>query len=100
MKWNGIVSQSCQRPIATRFAAANATHATSSPLRRSNPIPRVADGLDRGGAELLAQPADADVDDVRARVEVVAPYLGEEPLAADDLARVQHEVVQEAELPV
>ena len=34
-------------------------------------------GLDRRiRAELLAQSADADVDDVGARVEVVAPHLG------------------------
>src|SRR5438552_18673407 len=114
MKWNGTVSQLCHRAIATRFAAAKATHAISkrkAPTRRrrprgragfarasvglrsSNPIPRVPDGLDRLGAELLPQPPDADVDDVRAGVEVVAPDLREQALAAHDLAGVQHEVV-------
>src|SRR2546423_14383615 len=100
MKWNGIVSQLCHRHIATRFAAANATHAISSDLRRSNPVPRVANGLDRVGAELLPQAADADVDDVRARVEVVAPDLREQALAADDLAGVQDQVMEEPELAV
>src|SRR5438270_12420591 len=50
--------------------------------------------------ELLAQSADADVDDVRARVEVVAPDLGEQALAAHDLARVEDQVVEEPELAV
>ena len=61
----------------------------------------MADGLDRGvGAELLAQAPDADVDDVRAGVEVVAPDLGEQALAAEHLAGVVDEVVQQPELAV
>src|SRR3989440_4490418 len=121
MKWNGTVSQLCHRAIAARFAMAKATHAISrrkAPTRRrrstgragfarasvglrsSNPIPRVPHGLDRLGAELLPQPADADVDDVRARVEVVAPDLGEQALATHDLAGVQNQVMEEPELAV
>src|SRR5205085_7936531 len=101
----------CHRAIAARFAIANATHANSrrkAPTRRrrprgragfarasvglrsSNPIPRVPDGLDRLSAELLPQPADADVDDVRARVEVVAPDLGEQALPAQGLDGAEH----------
>src|SRR5919198_296516 len=101
MKWKGIVSQGSQRPIATRFATANAPHPSSSALGLRKAVPRVADGLDRRfGAELLAQAADADLDHVRARVEVVAPDLGEQALAAHDLARVEREVVEEPELAV
>src|SRR5919197_1716532 len=101
MKWNGIVSQGSQRPIATRFATANAPHPSSSALGLRKAVPRVADGLDRRlRPELLAQPPDADLDDVRARIEVVAPHLGEQALAADDLARVEREVVEETELAV
>src|SRR5919197_2383632 len=101
MKWNGIVSQGSQRPIAMRFATANAPHPSSSALGLRKPVPRVADGLDRRlRPELLAQTADADLDDIRARVEVVAPDLGEQTLAAHDLARVEREVVEEPELAV
>src|SRR5437764_14640619 len=101
MKWNGIVSQLSQWIIARRFATAKRPHPRSIALSRGKAVPRVADGLDRRvGAELLPQPANADLDDVRAGIEVVAPHLGEQALAADDLARVLQEVVQEAELAV
>src|SRR5919201_2355062 len=101
MKWNGTVSQDCQMTMPTRFATANTPHASSSRLGLGKAVPRMADGLDRRlRAELLAQAADADLDDVRAGIEVVAPHLGEQALAADDLARMLQEVVQEAELPV
>src|SRR5919198_6460998 len=101
MKWKGIVSHGSQRPIATRFAAANTPHASSSRLGLGKAVPRVADGLDRRlRAELLAQTADADLDDVRTRVEVVAPDLGEQALAAHDLAWVEREMVEEPELAV
>src|SRR2546421_5578308 len=101
MKWNGIVSQGSQIAIAARFATANAPHASSRRLGLGKAVPGMADGLDRRfRAELLAQAADADLDDVRARVEVVAPDLGEKTLAAHDLARVEGEVVEEPELTV
>src|SRR5919204_6494682 len=101
MKWNGIVSQRSHRTIASRFAIENPNHASSTDLRRRNAIPGMADGLDRGGgAELLAQSTDADVDDVRARVEVISPDVGEEALAADHLARALDEVMEQLELPV
>ena len=61
----------------------------SSGLRRRSSIARVAHSLDRSvRPELVAQATDADVDDVGARVEVIAPDLREQALAADDLARV------------
>src|SRR5436309_216739 len=104
MKWNGIVSHGSQIAIATRFATAKAPQPSSSgvgSLRLGKAVPRMADGLDRRfRPELLPQAADADLDDVRARVEVVAPDLGEQALAADDLARVEREVMEEAELAV
>jgi len=57
--------------------------------------------LDRGfRSEFLAQTTHADLDDVGARVEVVAPDLGEQALAADNLARVFNEMVKQPELPV
>src|SRR5438874_5791240 len=101
MKWNGIVSQLGHRPMATRFAAAKVPQAASIGLRRSKAIARMADRLDRRvGAQLLAEPADADVDDVRPWIEVVAPDLGQEPLAADHLARMLHQLMQDTELAV
>src|SRR5919206_3666065 len=101
MKWNGTVSHDCHRYMPTRFATANTPQPISSRLSLGKAVPRVADGLDRRlRAELLAQAAHADLDDVRARVEVVAPDLGEQALAAHDLARMEREVVQEPELSV
>src|SRR3954454_2253026 len=101
MKWNGIVSQLGTSPMATRFARANAAHASSTRLRRSDPIPAMPHRLDRRiRAELLPQPPDADIDHVRARIEVVAPHVGEQALTAHHFALVQHEVVEEAKLAV
>src|SRR2546430_7336088 len=101
MKWNGIVSQRSHLTIASAFATANTAHATSMRLGRGQPVARMANGLDRSvGAELLAQASHAHLDDVRPRVEVVAPHLREQALAADDLAGMQREVVQQPELAV
>src|SRR5438270_10789948 len=98
MKWNGIVSQLGQRSIAPRFAIAKAHQAASTALR-GKAIPGMAHGLDRNpGAELLPHPPDADVDDVGAGIEVIAPDLGEQALAADDDARLGGESVQDPEL--
>src|SRR5438552_1684416 len=103
MKWNGIVSQLGQSAIATRFAPAKANQATSTPrvLSSRESIPAMPHRLDRRlRAELLPEPPDADVDHVGARVEVVAPDVREEALSRNDLALVQDEVVQQAELAV
>src|SRR2546423_4894457 len=101
MKWKGTVSHDCHTNMPTRFATANRPHPISSRLSLNKPVPRVADGLNRRfRAELLAQAADADLDDVRARVELVAPDLGQQALAAHDLPRVAREVVEEPELAV
>ena len=50
-----MFTQLGQMLIATKFAIANPAHAASGQLRRSKPITRMADGLDRCvGSELLA----------------------------------------------
>src|SRR4249920_882446 len=122
MKWKGIVSQLGRASIAARFAAVKTSQATSthdSPRvhlgrcvesldlinlalgRGREPVAAVSHRLDRRlRAELLPEPPDAHVDDVRARVEVVAPDIREQPLATHHFALVQNEVVQEAELAV
>src|SRR4051794_19110210 len=101
MKWNGTVSHRPQRSIASRFAIAKASQPSSTALRLSQAVAGMADGLDRRrGPELLAQPTDADVDHVRARIEVITPDLGEEPLAADDFAGAFEQAVQELELAI
>src|SRR6266545_3703440 len=101
MKWNGIVSQSGQAAIAPTFASANASQASSIALGRAEPVARMTDSLDGGLlAQLLTQPPDADLDDVRPRVEVVAPDIGEEALAADGLTCVLDQVVEQVKLPV
>src|SRR5581483_7932811 len=100
-KWNGIVSQSGQSPMATQLASAKAPHRSSTRLRRSQAVAGIPHRVDgRVRAELLPQPPDADLDDVRAGVEVVAPHLGEETLAADDLAGMDREVVEQPKLTV
>src|SRR5207248_270898 len=75
MKWKGIVSSRGQSVIAAAFRNANAPHERSSSLGR-DAIADMADGLDGVDAELLPEPAHADLDDVGAGVEVVAPDVG------------------------
>src|SRR5581483_1881265 len=100
MRWKGIVSHDGQAIIAARHVAASAPQASSMRSGR-DAVARISHRLDRvRAAELLAQPSYADVDDVRSRVEAVAPDLREQPLAADDLPRVRDEVVEQPELAV
>ena len=100
-KWKGIVSQLGHAIIASRFARANTAHASSTALRRNQPVAGMPNRLDGGvGTELLTQSADAHVDDVRPWVERVAPDLGEQSLAADHLACVEEQLVQKAELAI
>src|SRR2546423_3577318 len=64
-------------------------------------IADIANRLDeRFRAELSAQPPDRDVQDVRARIEVVAPDVREELLAADHVAAPLDELVEQPELAV
>src|SRR5919201_3154961 len=106
MKWKGTVSHCGTSAIATRLAAAKTTQATSSQpevsswyqrSRDGDAIPLTSHGGDRGGAELGPQPADVDVDDVGARVEVVGPERRQEPLLGNDPARVTHERAEQQE---
>src|SRR6266550_579934 len=88
-------------PIATKLAIAKAAQATSGHLRRRKAIARMANGFDRRVvAELLAQPPNTDVDDVRVRIEVIAPDLGEQALAADYLAPMLEQVMEDAKLTI
>src|SRR5207249_890167 len=90
-----------QRLIARKFATANRPQPTSGELRRSKSITGMANCLDWCvGAEFLAQSADADVDDVRPRVEVIPPDLRQQAFTADDLARMLSEVMEDAKLAI
>src|SRR6266511_424930 len=101
MRWNGIVSQPGQRTIAATLSPAKPSHAASTDLRRNQAIAGMANGFDRSvRTELLPQSADANVDDVGTGIEVVAPHLREQALAAQDLTGVPDELVQEPELTI
>src|SRR3954465_89116 len=50
--------------------------------------------LDVSGVDLLAQMIDHDVDDVRARVEVVPPRVFRDQRAAHDTAGMAHEILE------
>src|SRR5687768_11453380 len=100
-RYSGRVSPEGSAAHEAIAATMSRTQAASSALVRNEPVTRISQCLDRRrGPELSAQPADADVDDVGARAEVVAPDGGEEPLAAQDLVWVECEVVQQPELAV
>src|SRR5437870_5000747 len=107
MKWKGTVSHSASSSIAARFANANRNHAASIRVKRClghsrsdaiDAIPLPADGLDEVGAELGPEPAHVDVDDVRARVEVIAPHRGQQPLLRHRLARLVDQLLEQEEL--
>src|SRR5581483_7180499 len=101
MKWNGIVSHDGESTMTTRQPAENSAQLSSSQSGRGQPVTRMSHRFDRPvRPELLAEPPDAHVDDVRPRVEAVPPHLGEEPLAAHHLARVRDEVIQQPEFAV
>src|SRR2546425_5623479 len=101
MRWKGIVSHVGQSTITPSHTLESATQPMSRRLGVTQPVARMTNGFDPGGRpELLPQPAHADVDHVRARIEAVSPHLREQPLAADDLARVRDEVVEEPELAI
>src|SRR5256714_9965836 len=99
MKWKGTVSQAPHRTIAAMFAPAKASHPRSTSLGRIEAVPGMPDRADRDVcAQLLPQAANADVDDVGAGVEVVAPDLVKQALAAQDLARIGGGLVKQLEL--
>ena len=61
-------------------------------------VAHAADRVDPFGAELAPQVANVNVDDVGARVEVVAPDVAEQLFAGEYLARVSEEHLREHEL--
>src|SRR5438128_1053050 len=85
--------------MTVKFATAKTAQASSSQLRRRKAITRMANGFDWSiRPELLAQPPNADLHDVGARVEVVTPDLRQKALPADDFAGTLGEVAQQLEL--
>src|SRR6266508_1716961 len=87
--------------MARRLTAAKAAHPTSTQCLRSHvAIADIAHRLDQAGTELRPQPADVDVDHVGTGVEGVAPDVGEQLIAATDVASLAHQVAQQQELAV
>src|SRR3954453_15251610 len=85
--------------ITSPLAPANSAHMISGRYLRSfECIAHVADRGHDVGAELAAQPADADVDDVRLGIELPTPNLAEQFLARADITAAEHEVAQQLEL--
>src|SRR5690348_5825153 len=100
MTWNGIVSHDGHAIIVARQTTASTPQAVSI-LSGRDAVPGIPHRFDRlSGAELLPQPSHADVDDVRARIEAVAPHLGEQTLTAHDFAGVADEMVKQPKFAV
>ena len=110
MKWNGTVSHSGTSAIAARFASENSDPRDVDPAIPVGPLERVQSASMRYptprsvtiavGAELRPQPTDVHVDDVRSRIEVVAPHRRQQPLLRDRAARVAHQLAQQQELAI
>src|SRR5580658_5396758 len=113
MRWKGMVSQSGNMNIRSRLARAKTVHTVSmtrggygQPRRgsflASSPghelIALTPHGLDQVEAQLGAETADAHVDDVGPRVELVAPDGGEQLGLGDRVPGVLGELVQQQEL--
>src|SRR3954453_17444125 len=99
MKWNGTVSHSPASGIAAKLIAAKAAQLSSTQYLRSvEAVTDIPDRLDHALAQLRAQPTNAHLDSVRARVEGVAPDLVEQLLARADLVAVPDEGVEQQEL--
>src|SRR4051794_11894557 len=98
-KWNGTVCHSSSQSMMPTFAAANAPHASSGQRRAMRErVSGMADCFDHRAAELGAQAADVDVDDIGARVEAAAPDLLEQLGARAHLALVEREMLEQQEL--
>src|SRR5439155_21905804 len=98
-KWNGTVCQLARSSMPATLAAANAAQASSGQrLTTRERIPGMADGLHDGAAQLRAETADVDVDDVGARIEAAAPDLFEQLGPGADLALLDREVLEQEEL--
>src|SRR3954454_2305674 len=98
-KWNGTVCHSWSHSITATFAAAKAPQRSSGQRRAMREgVAGMADGLHGSLAELGAETADVDVDDVGARVEAAAPDLFEQLGAGADLALLEREVLEQQEL--
>src|SRR5881392_382005 len=81
------------------FAAANAPHASSGQRRAMRErVSGMTDGFDDRAAELGAQAADVDVDDVGAWVEAAVPDLLEQLGPSAHLALVDGQVLEQQKL--
>src|ERR1700683_828465 len=113
MRWKGTVSQQGNMNMRSRLARAKTVHTTSirrggygqprrGSLLASSPghelIALTPHGLDQVEAQLGAESADAYVDHVGPRVELVAPDGGEQLALGDRVPGVLGELAQQQEL--
>src|SRR3954454_5431835 len=96
---NGTVCHSWSHSITATFAAAKRPQRSSGQrCAMRERVAGMADGLHGSLAELGAETADVDVDDVGARVEAAAPDLLEQLGARAHLALLEDEVLEQQEL--
>src|SRR6185312_1459813 len=95
------MKMNAEERIRTAATDAASSHRSSSgrsrlAARTTEPVADRAHRVDRGGAvraaQLAAQVADVDVDDVRRRIVLVAPHGAQDLLAGDDPAAVAQQV--------
>src|SRR5580658_5635246 len=84
----------CQRVACGPAAGCPISLRAARPLR-GQPVTRTTHRLNQVEPELGPQPPDADIHDVRSRVEVDAPHGGQQLVLRDRLAGMFHELSQE-----
>src|SRR5215475_9419251 len=99
-RWNGIVSPPGMTNISQRLTAVKtaqtgtSTRLASEGSIRDEAVAHIPHRLDLVRVELGPQPPDVDVHDVAARIERVAPDIGEQLLPGAHPALALHQVQQ------
>src|SRR5205807_3870405 len=89
-------------PATTRDRAAGVFLRSSKRtiVRRPQTVTGASHGVQQGAVEipidLLAQPADVNVDDVGLRVEMIVPDMFEQHRSGDDVAGIAHQIFEKA----
>ena len=91
-------NQGTREPMPSRLSVARAIASGAGREAVADRAQRVDRRRAAGQLELAPQVADVDLDDVRARVEVVAPHGAEDLLARERLVGMAQEVGEQVEL--